>query len=71
MDIEDLVSLIYLIGCFIALFPMSYFFAKDFAVGKPDTGDLVAGIAGGFCVCWFWPLAILGVPVYYALKHWE
>jgi hypothetical protein len=29
------------------------------------------GVLIGFCLCWFWPLGIVGVPIYYAVKNWE
>lgn len=71
--VDDLLLLIYLVGCLISLLPISLVFAKDFAgVGKPVAGDIFAGIGMALCLCWFWPLAVFpGIPLYYAIKHWE
>lgn len=67
----DLLTLIYFIGCFLSLFVITRVFATDFGSDKPDTESIILGIVMAFCCCWFWPLGIVGVPVYYAVKHWE
>lgn len=70
-QVDDVIGLIYFIGCFLALFPITRTFATDFGSEQADTESLLVGLMMAFCLCWFWPLAIIGVPVYYAVKHWE
>jgi hypothetical protein len=69
--VGEIMALVYFIGCFLALFPIARVFATDFGDSTPDTESTFLGILIGFCLCWFWPLGVFAVPVYYAVKHWE
>lgn len=74
VQVGDILLLIYVLGCFLSLVPIARFFATDFgeaSVKHADTEALVFGVAMGLCLCWAWPLGIIAVPVYYAVKHWE
>lgn len=66
----DIIGVIYFVGCFLSLFPITRLFATDFGTDEPDTESMMMGLLIAFCLCWFWPLGIVGVPVYYAVKHW-
>lgn len=69
--VAELMGLVYFIGCFVSLFPITRVFATDFGTETPDKESIIVGIMMGFCLCWLWPLAIIGVPIYFAVKHWE
>lgn len=71
VQVGDIMALVYFIGCFLALFPIARTFATDFGKEKPDSESVLLGLLIAFCTCWFWPLGIIGIPVYYAVKHWE
>jgi hypothetical protein len=68
---ESFLWLIYWIGVFLSLFPVTWAAATDFGDTKPNTEGLLLGLVLAFCTCWFWPLAIIGVPVVLAVKHWS
>lgn len=70
VQVGDIILLIYVLGCFLSLFPITRVFATDFGSEAPDAESLIVGLLIAFCFCWAWPLAIIGVPVYYAVKHW-
>lgn len=68
---EDVLWLIYFIGCFLAILPIAKMFSMHVSDGdKADTEHIVFGLVMAVCMCWFWPLIVLCVPFYYAVKHW-
>lgn len=67
----DFLLLIWIVGAVLAIIPIGKFIAEDMAVGKPDRGDIIMGVGIAMCFSWAWPLGIIGVPLYYVIKHWE
>lgn len=67
----EFLLVIWAIGTVVSLLPIGKFIAEDMAGGKPDIGDIVGGVALAMCVSWAWPLGVIGVPIYYGIKHWE
>lgn len=68
----EFLVLIWIVGSVLAIIPIGKFIAEDMGGGdKPDRGDIVIGVGIAMCFSWAWPLGIIGVPLYYAIKHWE
>lgn len=70
VQVGDIIGVIYFVGCFLSLFVITRAFATEFGKDTADTESIMIGLMMAFCLCWFWPLGIVGVPVYYAVKHW-
>ena len=67
-------ALVYFIGCFLALLPVTRMVVTDFGtepVSEADGAVWALGIALAFCICWFWPLALPGYVVYKIVKSWD
>lgn len=60
-------GIVYFVGCFVAFIAATLAFYKGVAV--PDGQGHIMGMMMsafiGLCVCWFWPLLLIILPLYW------